>query len=98
MSRPDMPAAAAGQKLLIDARRHPVECAHPRADEFTALTFLSCKRCGTEFVDGQLHVQPPVLRSSDPPGVEQASSYGGELAEDVAEALVARIEANAPAC
>lgn len=92
-----MTPATAGQKLLIDTRRHPVECKHPRASAFTALEFLSCKRCGTEFIEGQLRFSSPVLEASDPPGFLQHSSYAGELADDVAEAIAARMEANAPA-
>lgn len=92
-----MTPATPGQKLIIDSRRHPTECHHPSADEFISLTFLSCKRCGVELCDGALRFVPVVLAADDPPMVTQNSSYAGELAEDVAEAIVARLDANAPA-
>lgn len=69
--------ATAGQKVLIDSRRH-AECGHPRAGELDTLEFLICRRCGVTLIDGRLDVEPARLAADDPPGVEHLSSYAGE--------------------
>lgn len=78
-----MTPASLVQKIIIDASRH-AECCHPRACQLEPFEFLSCKRCGLEFVAGELHYRPVQLRRQDPPGESHLSSYRGtELGNDV---------------
>lgn len=68
--------ASLEQKAFIDLHRGR-ECHHPPARELEPLEFLSCKRCGMNFVDGVVRLQPVQLEADDPPGERHNSSYAG---------------------
>lgn len=89
-----MTPASLVQKIIIDASRHD-ECAHPRASSLEPLEFLCCKRCGIEFVDGELHYRPVQLRRQDPPGEEHISSYAGKELDASEEVTVCEISRRA---